>query len=420
MYRLSYSSDLKWEISVSWSKNAALPIIAANYLAWNAVKLLNKPHISDVYNMEALAETSLKTSVNYFDLTNDLAKKFRASILLIPLWLIKYGEVRFIGSGGCNIWKRSLDTFDDALHKAWIRIFYDGEYKIYKFEWMPKRNIMLQEFSVTAVEALITYLAFLSDLDYEVQIYQVATEPHVKNLVEFLCNLGADIVRWLDHTLTIRPTKNKLIRWNEIKNSEFRIVSDYIEAGTYFAIWAWADNSQLTITDVNVDDLSAMYNVADKIGINFRILDKHTFKVDSYNKPNYQAVKKLEVRIFPWFPSDLQSAFWCLLTQCHWVSKIFETLYEWRFGYLAELENLGAKIEILNPHEALVLWATKLKWWYASSTDLRWWSAMVLAWIMAEWTTFITNESIIERGYDNIIKKLSSIGVSMSQIEKNE
>jgi UDP-N-acetylglucosamine 1-carboxyvinyltransferase len=415
MYKLSYSPNLSGEITISGSKNAALPIVSANYLLNNAVKLHNKPHISDISNLEALAETALTTSKGYFDLTNDLAKKFRASILLIPLGLIKYGEVRFVGSGGCNIGKRPLDTFDDALMKAGVSISYDGEYKVFKVTGMPKRNIMLQEFSVTAVEALIIYLAFLPDLDYEVNIYQVATEPHVKNLIEFLNNTGADLTLGIDHTITVKPVKHK-----EIKNADFTIVSDYIEAGTYFAIGAGADNAELTITNMNVDDLSAMYSIADKIGINFRILDKHTIKVDSFNKPHYKAVKKLEVRIFPGFPSDLQSVFGCLLTQCHGVSKIFETLYEGRFGYLTELENLGAKIEILNPHQALILGATRLKGGYVSSTDLRGGSAMVLAGIMAQGTTFITNEAIIERGYDTIIKKLTAIGVNIEQVNREE
>jgi UDP-N-acetylglucosamine 1-carboxyvinyltransferase len=364
--------------------------------------------------MEALAETALKTSKNYFDLTNDLAKKFRASILLIPLGLLKYGEVRFVGVGGCNIGKRPLDTFEDALSKAGITISYEGEHKIFKVTDLPKRNIMLQEFSVTAAEALITYLAFLTTIDYEITIYQIATEPHVKNLVDFLNNAGADITIGIDHTITIKPTKKK-----EIKNAEFSIVSDYIEAGTYFAIGAGADDSELIINNMNVDDLSAMYNIAEKIGVNFRILDKHTIKIDSYNKPNYKATK-IQTLIFPGFPTDLQSVFGTLLTQCHGVSRIFETLFEGRFGYLNELENLGAKAEILNPHEALIIGATPLKGGYVSSTDLRGGSAMVLAGIMAQGTTHITNESIIERGYDNIIKKLTSIGVDIQQLNNEE
>lgn len=358
--------------------------------------------------MEKLAEDALEKSHDFFDLTSDLATKFRASILLIPLGLHRYGKVKFVGTWWCKIGKRPLDAFDDALIKAGITITND-EFKTYQVTSKPKRNIMLQEFSVTTIEALITYLAFLPGIDYDINIYMVATEPHVKNLIAFLNNAWADIRLWIDHTITITPSTIK------IQNSEFKIVSDYIEAGTYFAIWAWADNSDIIIKNFDVDDLSSIYSVSDKIWINFKILDKHTIQIKSDNKPNYKSTK-LETRIYPWFPTDLQSIFGTLLTQADWISKIFETLYEWRFGYLTELENLWAKTEILNPHEAIVIWKTALKWWYVTSTDLRWWWAMVLAWIMAQWTTNIMSEEIIARWYDDIIAKLISIGVNIKLV----
>ena len=408
MFKISYSPDLRGEVLISGSKNAALPIIAANYLIDQQIQLENKPDISDVRSIEKLAEDALSKSTNFFDLTSELATKFRASILLIPVGLKKFWEVRFVGSGGCKIGKRPLDTFEDALHKAGVEITH-GQFKTFKVVGKPKKNIMLQEFSVTATEALITYLAFLDNVDYEITVYQVATEPHVKNLIDFLNAAGADIHMGIDHTITINPKKIT------IKETSFKIISDYIEAGTYFAIGAWADNSELIIRNVNVDDLSAMYNIASKIGINFKILDKQTLVVNSYNKANYKAVK-LEIRIFPWFPSDLQSIFGALASQFDGVTKIFETLYEGRFGYLNELENLGWKIEILNPHQALVIWKTELHGGYVSSTDLRWWGAMVLAGIMAKGETMIMNEDIIARGYADILNKLSTIGVKISAL----
>lgn len=408
MFKISYSPDLRGEVLISGSKNAALPIIAANYLIDQQIQLENKPDISDVRSIEKLAEDALSKSTNFFDLTSELATKFRASILLIPVGLKKFWEVRFVGSGGCKIGKRPLDTFEDALHKAGVEITH-GQFKTFKVVGKPKKNIMLQEFSVTATEALITYLAFLDNVDYEITVYQVATEPHVKNLIDFLNAAGADIHMGIDHTITINPKKIT------IKEPSFKIISDYIEAGTYFAIGAWADNSELIIRNVNVDDLSAMYNIASKIGINFKILDKQTLVVNSYNKANYKAVK-LEIRIFPWFPSDLQSIFGALASQFDGVTKIFETLYEGRFGYLNELENLGWKIEILNPHQALVIWKTELHGGYVSSTDLRWWGAMVLAGIMAKGETMIMNEDIIARGYADILNKLSTIGVKISAL----
>ena len=408
MFKISYSPDLRGEVLISGSKNAALPIIAANYLIDQQIQLENKPDISDVRSIEKLAEDALSKPTNFFDLTSELATKFRASILLIPVGLKKFWEVRFVGSGGCKIGKRPLDTFEDALHKAGVEITH-GQFKTFKVVGKPKKNIMLQEFSVTATEALITYLAFLDDVDYEITVYQVATEPHVKNLIDFLNAAGADIRMGIDHTITVNPKKIA------IKEPSFKIISDYIEAGTYFAIGAWADNSELIIRNVNVDDLSAMYNIASKIGINFKILDKQTLVVNSYNKANYKAVK-LEIRIFPWFPSDLQSIFGALASQFDGVTKIFETLYEGRFGYLNELENLGWKIEILNPHQALVIWKTELHGGYVSSTDLRWWGAMVLAGIMAKGETMIMNEDIIARGYADILNKLITIGVKISAL----
>lgn len=408
MFQISYSKWLRWEVEIWASKNASLPIVAANYLLDEPVKITNKPWIVDIKVLEEIFEEAESKSKDFFDLTMDKATKIRTSILLIPYWLCKYGKVKFIWSWGCNIWKRPLDTFDDWLVKAWIKIIND-EFKTYEVVWKPKKNIMMQEFSVTAIEALITYLAFADNFDYAINIYQVAIEPHVRDLIKFLNNVWADITLNSDHSIVLKPSKIK------VKNPEFTIIPDYIAAGTYFAIWAGADDSEITIKNVNVDDLSSMYNIADKIWINFKILDKHTITVNSFNKKNYKATK-FETRIYPWFPTDLQSIFGTLLTQANWISKIFETLFEGRFWYLNELENLWAKIEVLNPHQVFVIWPSKLKWNYVTSTDLRWWWAMVLAWIMASWTTNIMNENIILRWYDNIIENLQKIWVDIKQV----
>ena len=410
MYQIEYSPNLKWEVIISWSKNAALPIVAANYCIDNQVNLINKPNIKDVIAMEELADEALAVSKDYFDLTLPIAKKFRASILLIPFGLLKHGKVKFVGSGGCNIGKRPLDSFDDALMKAWVDITIqeDGN-KLYEATRKSKKNIMLQEFSVTTTEALLTYLAFAKNYDYQINIYQVAIEPHVRNLIDFLNNVGANITLNVDHSIIVKPSHIK------IKESDFIILGDYIEAWTYFAIGAGADNSEITIKGCNVDDLSAIYNVAEKIGVDFKILDKTTIRVSSANKKTYKATK-FETRIYPGFPTDLQSAFGTLLTQANGISKIFETLFEWRFNYLNELENLGARIEVLNPHQAIIIWPNNLRGWYVSSTDLRCGGAMVLAGIMAHGTTYVMNEDIISRWYDDIENKLKKIGVKIQKI----
>jgi UDP-N-acetylglucosamine enolpyruvyl transferase len=100
---------------------------------------------------------------------------------------------------------------------------------------------MLQGFSVTAIEALLTYLAFANNFDYEINIYQVAIEPHVRNLIDFLNSVGANIHLNVDHSIVMKPSHI------QINQKEFTIIADYIEAGTYFAIGAGADDSELTI-----------------------------------------------------------------------------------------------------------------------------------------------------------------------------
>ncbi len=411
MFKISQSSNLRWEIQVSGSKNAALPILAANYILDQSeqIKLENLPYIIDVQKLKYVADYSFQNSTKwYFDLTSQEATSIRASILLIPVGLLKFWKVKFCKAGGCNIGKRPLDAFDDAFMQAWIEIT-NKDVKVYKVRSKPQSKIILQEFSVTTTEALLMYLAFLKDIDYEITIYNIATEPHVVNLIEFLQNLWAKIKILPNHKIVVQPSKIN------IRKEKFKIIWDYIEAWTFFALWSVVEDSKIVIKGVNWEDLVSMFKIAEKIGISYRILDKDIFEVNSSNKKKYQAVK-LQTMIHPWFPTDLQSIFGTVLTQAKWVSKIFETLFEWRFSYLVELENLGANIEILNPHQALIIWPTKLKWGYVTTKDLRWWWALIIAWAIAKWQTYIANEDIILRWYCCIDEKLKSIWLDIEKI----
>jgi len=126
------------------------------------------------------------------------------------------------------------------LKQAGIQLT-QNEFKTYEVIGKPKKNIMMQEFSVTAIEALLIYLTFASGIDYDINIYQVAIEPNVRNLIDFLNSVGADITLNVDHSVIMKPSKIV------ITQKEFTIIADFIEAGTYFAIGAGADNSELTI-----------------------------------------------------------------------------------------------------------------------------------------------------------------------------
>ena len=143
MFQVKYSSGLRWEVTIWASKNASLPIIAANYLLDNKVKLTNKPWIVDVQVLEEIFEEAKSKSTDFFDLTMEKATKIRTSILLIPYGLCRHKTVKFIGSGGCNIWKRPLDTFDDWLVQAGIKtMMISNLWDFYK----PKKTLWCKNF----------------------------------------------------------------------------------------------------------------------------------------------------------------------------------------------------------------------------------------------------------------------------------
>lgn len=409
MYKIEYSENLKGEIKISWAKNAALPILAASFLAENKIQLQNVPEISDIVLMREIYENAKISSKKYFDLTSDLCEKMRSSILLIAPGLLKFWEVKFVAPGGCKIWKRSLDAFDNAFVLCWVDVQYE-DYKTYKVISKPLKKIILDQFSVTTTEAILTYLAFC-DTDYEIDVFHIAIEPHVINLIDFLNWLWANIKLNYDHSCTIKPAKISP------KIEKFWIIWDSIVAWTYFALGAVAKNSEITLTGFDPKELYSFLNVAQHIGINFELL-KDWLKVNSKNIDSYKWYK-LQTQIFPGFPTDLQSIMWTIFTQCEWISRVFETMYEWRFNYLTELENLGAKTEILNPHQAIIVWKTPLKWNYVASKDLRCGWAVLIAWAIASWTTHITSEEIISRGYPNVVEDLKSIWVNIEFVEEN-
>jgi len=404
VFKVSYSPKLKWEIIISASKNATLPILSANFIVDKQVNIVNLPKIIDVEILNKIWENYLQK----WTLVSPLTEKIRSSILLIPVWLYKFWKIDFSHCWWCSLWKRPLDTFDNAFKQAWVNVIIKPNKKIFKVKTKPNKKIILNSFSVTATEAIITYLAFLDKIDYEIEIANIAIEPHVIDLINFLKNLWAKIKLWYDHRVYIQPTKI------QIKNYEYEIISDYIEAGTYFAIWAIADESDIIIKNINPSHLESMFTIADKIGIIYEYQDNF-IKVNSYNKKKYKPVK-IQTMIYPWFPTDLQSIFWALLTQIKWISKIHEVLFEGRFGYFAELENMQAQIEILNPHEVLIIWWKKLKWTYVNTRDLRAGASLILAGIIAKWSTYITNENIIKRGYENVVQKLRWIWVKIEEI----
>lgn len=418
MLKINWWQTLNWTVKISWSKNASLPIIAACLLT-QKVTLNNVPRIWDVFTFLNIIESlwvkidfiwnTLKIDSTNMSLENfkkELINKIRVGIFLLPSILQKFWEVNIPYPGWCNIGKRPIDE-----HIKWlVNLGYSNLSKedSVNLKWTMdswEKELIVDWFSVTATETIIIASVLRSG---KTCIRLWAIEPHVINLIDFLNKAWAKITLDYDHSINIE--------WVEkLKEElEFDVISDYIESGTFVIFGALASKEYIDIENACIRDLKSFLNKAKETWVDFEQIWPDILRV--YNsRENLKAVR-FQTNIFPWFPTDLQSPFCILLSQADWVSKVEEILYEWRLNFLVELEKMKWHPAILNPHEALIFGKTKLIWATVSSWDLRAWVAMIIAWLVAKWETYITNVEYIERWYEDIIGKLEKMGVKIERV----
>lgn len=416
-YIVNPCRELEWTVKISWSKNATLPILAAALILRWKIKFNNITKIWDVmtfleivntmwvtYNFEGNSLNLDTTNIDISKLNWDMIKKIRASILLLSPLLHYFGEISIPFPGWCSIWKRPIDA-----HLNWLKaIWYDYKVDDCKIDIKGSQlsgDIVLNAwFWVTSTENLIVANVLRSGAT---TIKSSAFEPHVINLIDFLRKAWADISIKYDHTI--------IINWVEKLKSdfEFDIVSDYIESGTFMIIAALASKEYLDIENARVDDLYSFIEKLKQAWVKIENLWNDKLRVYRCNE-----LKKVEIQtnIHPWFPTDIQSPFAVLMTQAEWTSKIHEVLFESRLNFLVELDKMKWHTAVLNPHEALIFGKMDLKWAEVTSWDLRAWAAMVIAWLIARWSTIVTNIEYIERWYENFVEKLQNIWANIQKI----
>ena len=406
---------LSGEIKVSGSKNAALPIMCAALLIKEKVILENVPNIEDIHSMAKIltsfgAEITFKDNTLEIDAKNlkknatpdDLVKKMRASILILGPLIQRFGEIKMAFPGGCVLGKRSVYAHTHALQELGCEIIDEQRGIHIKVKKLKGKKLVLPELSVTATENAIM-AAVLAEGDTEIRL--AACEPHVQDLSHFLKKMGAKISGIGSNNLKISGVKS-------LSGGKYSITGDYLEAGT-FAIAAVATKSSLTIKGIDPDHLDSFWQKLEEIGGKFK-LNEDSVEIIATTELN--ATKMLRTAVYPSFATDLQAPFTVLLTQAHGVSKVFETLFEGRLNYLFELEKMGAHIEFLNPHQALVIGPSKLKALPISSCDIRAGAAMVIAALIADGKTEISNINYIDRGYEKLDEKLRSIGAKIERV----
>ncbi len=406
---------LEGEIKVSGSKNTALKIIAGSLINRGINVLYNVPKILDVLwlldilkylNCKVIWENNKliidSSQIKNKDLNIEEVKKLRASIVLLGPLLGLFHEIKIARPGGDIIGARSINVHLNSLSELGCE-FSSGEVLTGKFKRLENDTVILKESSVTATETLLLFSAFSTK---PIKIRLAATEPSVVSVCKFLQKLGVKIKGIGTPFLEIVGPKNFR------KKVEFKIPPDPIEAGTFIAL-AGATKSNLLIKNINPYELDSVFIVMKEMGFKYEVLDK---KIKIYKNNNLKSTK-IQVGLYPKFPSDLQPPFGALATQAEGVTLIHDWMYENRFSYINELVYMGANAEILDPHRALIIGPSALKGKEIRSLDIRAGAALVIAGLIAEGETIIYEAEKIERGYENLVEKLKKIGAKIEKIE---
>ncbi len=408
------ANKLKGQINISGSKNASLPILAATLLSKKKISLKNLPNVKDIKTMLVLLESlgskinRLKDKIVINNLNQDksfasynLVKTMRAGILVLGPLLAKFGKAKVSSPGGCSIGVRPIDIHLTALSKLGVK------YKInqgYVHATAPKgligSKIRFSKVSVGATENIIIAACLAKGTTI---LSNCAIEPEIKDLVNFLIKIGCNI-KW-----TSKRTI-KILGVREINQATYTVMFDRIEAGTYL-IAAAATEGNLKIKRVIPNIIQTEIKILKKIGA------KISIKKDEIHIIGNQKIKSVNIKTspYPGFPTDLQAQIMVLLCKANKKSLIKEEIFENRFMHVAELNRMGAKISI-NGNKALVEGNTNFAAAELMATDLRASVSLVLAALNAKGKSVINRIYHLDRGYEDIEKKLKKVGGKIRRI----
>jgi len=408
--------ELIGKISISGSKNATLPILAASILA-SRVKLKNIPLVKDIFTMVELLNfigLNLKFSKNknILDIVNKeknintlapykLVKTMRAGVLVLGSLLSKYGKAKVSLPGGCAIGSRPVDLHLFALKKLGANIKIKNGYILAEAKSGLKGALV--KFPSVSVGATENALLASIMAKGKTTLKNCAIEPEIKDLILFLKKLGGKI-KVSGRTIIINESKTK----KKLINHE--IIFDRIETGTYMIASALI-GKKIIINKIDPNIITSEISILKKMGVKIK-KDKNSVTIKRNNK-----LKKINVitKPYPGFPTDLQAQLMVLMTQANGLSKISENIFENRFMHVPELKRMGAKIEIINK-TALVTGPSKLTGAEVMATDLRASVSLVLAGLIAENRTIINRIYHLDRGYEFLEAKLKKCKAKIKRI----
>ena len=421
-YLIEGGFPIKGEITASGNKNAALPCIAATLLTEDEVILKNIPEIEDTGVMlqvlsalgaqvEKIGKNELKIRAQKLtrtDVPAEFSKKIRASILFAGPLLARTGKAAMLPPGGDVIGRRRLDTHFLALEELGARITATNKLE-FTANKLKGADIFLDEASVTATENAVM-AAVLAEGHTE--ITNAASEPHIQDLCNMLNLMGAKITGVGSNILQIEGVE-------KLHGCEFTIGPDFMEIGSYIGLAA-ATKGSITIKGVREKDLRPLRISFSKLGIRWEVEgDVLTVSSDQELKVNTDLggmIPKIDDSPWPGFPPDLTSIMTVVATQIEGTVLIFEKMFESRMFFVDKLISMGARITLCDPHRAVVSGPSALHGEHLVSPDVRAGMAMVIAALAARGESRISNIYQVERGYENLVEKLQSLGAHISRI----
>ena len=408
--------ELSGVISISGSKNAALPILAATILS-NQVKLTNVPLVKDIFTMsELLKFIGLKINIfkskNIIEIKNKdkgintlapykLVKTMRAGVLVLGPLLAKYKKAKISLPGGCAIGSRPVDLHLFALKKLGTKIKIKNGYIIAEAKnGLRGSKIIFPSISVGATENAI--LASFK-AEGKTTLINCAIEPEIMDLIKFLNKLGGNI-----EIVGRKIIINKARELN--KNIKHEIIFDRIEAGTYM-IAAALIGKKIILNNVSPKIIKTELSVLKKMGVRIKTLKS---KIEIFKSDK---IKKISIvtKPYPGFPTDLQAQLMVLMTRANGISKIKENIFENRYMHVPELKRMGADIEIKD-RTATIKGPSKLNGAEVMATDLRASVSLVLAALLADNRTIINRIYHLDRGYEFLEKKLKNCKANIKRI----
>jgi len=408
------SAPLSGSISISGSKNASLPILAATLLCTGKCTIKNVPPLSDVKLMCSLLE-SLGAKISFEGkniivcvpkLKSHIApyeqvSKMRASFLVMGPLLARYGRTRISLPGGCPIGQRPVDLHLKGFAAMGAKINLGHGYVEAKTDKLHSAKIYLDFPSVGATENLMMAATLC---DGQTIIENAATEPEIVDLANFLNNCGAKISGAGLGTICIDGV-------NELSGCEYNVISDRIEAGT-FMVAAAATHGCIKLENIPPSHLKPVIAKLREMGAVIEEGENH-ISIDADAKLKCVDIKTLP---YPGFPTDMQAQMGALMSTVQGTGIITETIFENRFLYVSELQRMGANIKI-DGRCAIIDEVRHISGARVNATDLRCGAALIIAGLAAKGDTEIGSIWHIERGYCDIVEKLQRLGAN---IEKSE